>query len=64
MKGVVKYDRGDGFVDLREVEEIAPRSDQVKIQVEESLEANGTGRSPVRKTHFASASVDRLGKGL
>ena len=29
MIGVVKYARGDGFVDLREVEELPPAPNQV-----------------------------------
>jgi L-iditol 2-dehydrogenase len=33
VKGVVKYQRGDGFVALREVEETAPGPNQVKIEV-------------------------------
>jgi L-iditol 2-dehydrogenase len=36
MKGVVKYARGDGFVDLRDVEEQAPASNQVKVEVKAS----------------------------
>ena len=33
MKGVVKYERGQGFVELREVEEKPPAPNQVKIEV-------------------------------
>jgi L-iditol 2-dehydrogenase len=33
VKGVVKYARGDGFVDLREVEDVPPEPNQVKIEV-------------------------------
>ena len=33
MKGVVKYARGNGFVELREVEELPPAPHQVKIEV-------------------------------
>jgi len=36
MKGVVKYARGDGYVDLRDVEEIPPPPNQVKIEVKAS----------------------------
>ena len=34
MKGVVKYERGDGFVELRDIEDSEPGIDQVKIRVE------------------------------
>jgi len=33
LNGVVKYRRGDGFVELQEVEEVPPAPDQVKIEV-------------------------------
>ena len=33
MKGLVKFARGDGFVELREVEDLPPAPDQVKIEV-------------------------------
>ncbi len=33
MKGVVKYERGSGFVELRDVEEKPPAPNQVKIEV-------------------------------
>ena len=33
MKGVVKFARGSGFVELREVEETSPAPDQVKVAV-------------------------------
>ncbi|MBI2505378.1 MAG: zinc-binding dehydrogenase [Candidatus Latescibacteria bacterium] len=33
MKGVVKFSRGSGFVELREVEEAPPGPNQVKVQV-------------------------------
>ncbi len=36
MKGVVKYAAGDGFVELRDVEESAPAANQVKIEVKAS----------------------------
>jgi len=36
MKGVVKYARGNGFVELRQVEEHPPGPDQVKIEVKAS----------------------------
>lgn len=36
MRGVVKYARGDGYVDLRDVEEIPPAPNQVKIEVKAS----------------------------
>jgi len=36
MKGVVKYARGDGFVELRDVEETPPAPNQVKIEVKAS----------------------------
>lgn len=36
MKGVVKFARGDGFVELRDVEESPPAPHQVKIEVKAS----------------------------
>ena len=36
MKGVVKYDRGDGFVELRDVEDTPPLPHQVKVEVKAS----------------------------
>lgn len=33
MKGVVKFDRGSGFVELRDVEDRPPGPDQVKVEV-------------------------------
>jgi L-iditol 2-dehydrogenase len=36
MKGVVKFARGDGYVDLREVAETPPRPNQLKIEVKAS----------------------------
>jgi len=36
VKGVVKYASGDGFVELRDVEETAPAPNQVKIEVKAS----------------------------
>ena len=36
MKGVVKYARGDGYVELREVEDLPPAPNQVKIEVKAS----------------------------
>jgi hypothetical protein len=33
MKGIVKYARGEGFMELREVEELPPAPNQVKIEV-------------------------------
>ena len=36
MKGVVKFARGDGFVELREVEDLPPAPNQVKIEVKAS----------------------------
>ena len=36
MKGVVKFARGDGFVELREVEDLPPAPHQVKIEVKAS----------------------------
>lgn len=36
MKGVVKYARGNGYVDLREVAETPPRPNQLKIEVKAS----------------------------
>jgi L-iditol 2-dehydrogenase len=36
MKGVVKFARGDGFVELREVEDLPPEAHQVKIEVKAS----------------------------
>lgn len=36
MKGIVKYARGEGFMELREVEELPPAPNQVKIEVKAS----------------------------
>jgi L-iditol 2-dehydrogenase len=36
MRGVVKYARGDGFVDLRDMEDTPPGANQVKVEVKAS----------------------------
>jgi L-iditol 2-dehydrogenase len=36
VKGVVKYARGDGYVELRKVEDLPPEPNQVKIEVKAS----------------------------
>ena len=33
MQGVVKFERGDGFVELRDLPETPPGRDQVKVEV-------------------------------
>ena len=33
MQGLVKFDRGSGFVELRDVDEAAPGPEQVKVEV-------------------------------
>lgn len=72
MKGVVKYARGDGFVELREVKDLPPASDQVKIEVKASGicgsdlhifhdDINNPIRTPVVLGHEFSGTVVEKG---
>ena len=75
MKGVVKYRRGKGFVELREVEETPPLPNQVKIEVKASgicgsdihiwnADINIPIRTPVVLGHEFSGVVVEKGTGV
>jgi L-iditol 2-dehydrogenase len=75
MKGVVKYARGDGFVEFREVEDLPPAPNQVKIEVKASGicgsdlhiyhdDINNPIRPPVVIGHEFSGIVVEKGSGV